>query len=88
MFGSDRKQIGMKLIQHQVENHLMILYMQKLNTLLKDSMILKFHINQNIGDFKFNIKFNARENSSVFFKTLNSILTFIETFSNSTFSNI
>ncbi len=45
MFGSDRKQIGMKLIQHQVENHLMILYMQKLNTLLKDSMILKFHIN-------------------------------------------
>ena len=45
-------------------------------------------LNQNIGDFKFNIKFNASANSCVFFKTLNSILTFIETFSNSTFSNI
>ena len=44
--------------------------------------------NQNIGDFKFNIKFNESENSCVFFKTLNSIVTFIETFSNSTFSNI
>ena len=45
---------------------------------------ISHEFNQNIGDFKF----NASENSSVFFKTLNSILTFIETFSNSTFSNI
>ena len=60
LFGNDRKQIGMKLIAHQIEsfNDFICTKVEHIIQGFNDIEILhKF--NQNIGDFKFNIKLNA-----------------------------